>query len=116
MSETVFVTGATGLTGANVCKLLIERGDSVRALARDGADVDPLAALGVEIVTGDITDAGDVLRAAAGTDAAIHCAALLGGASQDLDAFRAHADEIYAASDYAKAWNADVLKQVQALT
>jgi TRAP-type C4-dicarboxylate transport system substrate-binding protein len=34
----------------------------------------------------------------------------------DLDAFRAHADEIYAASDYAKAWNADVLKQVQALT
>jgi tripartite ATP-independent transporter DctP family solute receptor len=34
----------------------------------------------------------------------------------DLDAFRAHADETYAASDYAKAWNADVLKQVQAVT
>ncbi len=28
MSETVFVTGATGLAGANVCKLLIERGDA----------------------------------------------------------------------------------------
>ena len=26
MSETVFVTGATGLAGANVCKLLLERG------------------------------------------------------------------------------------------
>ncbi|MGD0312468.1 MAG: NAD-dependent epimerase/dehydratase family protein [Acidimicrobiales bacterium] len=89
MSETVFVSGATGLAGANVCKLLIERGDSVRALARDGADVDPLVALGVEVVTGDITDADDVLRAASGSDAAIHCAALLGGATQDLDAFRA---------------------------
>ena len=33
MSETVFVTGATGLAGANICKLLLERGDHVRALA-----------------------------------------------------------------------------------
>ncbi len=89
MSETVFVTGATGLAGANVCKLLIERGDEVRALARSGADTDPLEALGVDIVTGDITDAGDVLRGATGSDAAIHCAALLGGASQNLDDFRA---------------------------
>jgi dihydroflavonol-4-reductase len=89
VSETVFVTGATGLAGANIARLLIERGDSVRALARDGADVEPLIALGVEVVTGDITDADDVLRAAAGSDAAIHSAALLGGASQDLDAFRA---------------------------
>lgn len=89
MSETVFVTGATGLAGANVCKLLIERGDEVRALARSGADTDPLVALGVDIVTGDITDAGAVLRGATGSDAAIHCAALLGGASQNLDDFRA---------------------------
>jgi dihydroflavonol-4-reductase len=89
MSETVFVTGATGLAGANVCRLLIERGDIVRALARSGADTDPLAALGVEVVAGDITEADDVRRAATGSDAAIHCAALLGGASQDLDDFRA---------------------------
>ena len=66
MSQTVFVTGATGLAGANVCKLLIERGDAVRALARAGADADPLAALGVEVVRGDITDADDVLRGATG--------------------------------------------------
>ena len=36
MTETVFVTGATGLAGANVCRLLSERGDHVRALARPG--------------------------------------------------------------------------------
>jgi dihydroflavonol-4-reductase len=89
MSETVFVTGATGLAGANICHLLIKRGDNVRALARAEADTDPLAALGVEIVTGDITDAGDVRRAATGADSAIHCAALLGGASQNLPDFEA---------------------------
>lgn len=89
MSETVLVTGATGLAGANICKLLIERGDTVRALAREGADTEPLVALGVDVVTGDITDPDAVLRAAAGCDSAIHSAALLGGASQDLELFRA---------------------------
>ncbi|MGD0380347.1 MAG: NAD-dependent epimerase/dehydratase family protein [Acidimicrobiales bacterium] len=89
MSETVFVTGATGLAGANVCRLLLERGDAVRALARAGADTGPLVALGVEVVTGDVTDADDVRRAATGSEAAIHCAALLGGASQDLAVFEA---------------------------
>jgi dihydroflavonol-4-reductase len=89
MSDTVLVTGATGLAGANVCKLLIERGDAVRALARDGADTAPLADLGVEVITGDITDADDVRRAATGAEAAIHCAALLGGASQHLPDFEA---------------------------
>jgi len=89
VSETVLVTGATGLAGANICKLLIERGDNVRALARAGADTEPLVALGVEVVTGDVTDAGDVRRAAVGAEAAIHCAALLGGASQNLPDFEA---------------------------
>jgi nucleoside-diphosphate-sugar epimerase len=89
MSETIFVTGATGLAGANICRLLIERGDDVRALARASADTEPLVGLGVEVVTGDITDAGDVQRGAAGADAAIHCAALLGGASQHLPDFEA---------------------------
>jgi dihydroflavonol-4-reductase len=61
----------------------------VRALARAEADSAPLAALGVEVVTGDVTNSDDVLRAATGSDAAIHCAALLGGASQDLADFEA---------------------------
>lgn len=89
MSRTVLVTGATGLAGANVCKLLIERGDAVRALARASADSAPLAALGVEVIEGDISNAEDVQRAATGADSAIHCAALLGGASQHLPDFEA---------------------------
>ena len=89
MSETVLVTGATGLVGANLCRLLLERGDTVRALARPSADAEPLEALGVEVVRGDVTEADDVRRAASGTDAAVHCAALLGGASQHLPDFEA---------------------------
>jgi dihydroflavonol-4-reductase len=89
MSETIFVTGATGLAGANICRQLIGRGENVRALARASADTEPLVALGVEVITGDITEAADVQRVAAGADAAIHCAALLGGASQHLPDFEA---------------------------
>jgi dihydroflavonol-4-reductase len=89
VSQTVFVTGGTGLAGANVCKLLLERGDGVRALARAEADTDPLIALGVDVVPGDITDPDDVLRAAKGADSVIHCAALLGGASQNMADFEA---------------------------
>jgi nucleoside-diphosphate-sugar epimerase len=87
--STVFVTGGTGLTGANVCEQLITRGDEVKALVRKPEEAQALAAIGVELVQGDITDADDVLRASKGCDSAIHCAALLGGASQDLEDFRA---------------------------
>jgi len=87
--STVFVTGGTGLTGANVCEQLVGRGDAVKALVRKPEEAAALAGIGVELVQGDITEADDVVRAAKGCDAAIHCAALLGGASQDLDDFRA---------------------------
>ena len=64
-------------------------GRSVRALVRNPDEATALADIGVELVKGDISDADDVLRAAKGAEAAIHCAALLGGASQDLDDFKA---------------------------
>lgn len=89
MPSTVFVTGATGQTGSNVCEQLVERGDHVRALVRNPDEATALAASGVELVQGDVSDADDVLRAAKGAEAAIHSAALLGGASQDLQDFKA---------------------------
>jgi dihydroflavonol-4-reductase len=82
----VMITGATGLIGSNVCRLLTGRGQHVRALVRPGSETDPLAALGVELVHGDITSADDVAKAAEGTDAIINSAALLGGAGQDMAA------------------------------
>lgn len=89
MPSTIFVTGATGQTGGNVCEQLIKRGDHVRALVRNPDEATALADIGVELVKGDIRDSDDVLRAAKGAEAAIHCAALLGGASQDLEDFKA---------------------------
>ncbi|MBV8785366.1 MAG: NAD-dependent epimerase/dehydratase family protein, partial [Mycobacterium sp.] len=89
MASTIFVTGGTGQTGGNVCQQLIERGDHVRALVRNPDEATALADIGVELVKGDIRDVDDVLRAAEDAEAAIHCAALLGGASQDLEDFKA---------------------------
>src|SRR6201998_3725516 len=89
MPSTIFVTGATGQTGGNVCEQLSQRGDQVRALVRNPDEAGALSDIGVELVKGDISDADDVLRAAKGAEAAVHCAALLGGASQDRDDFRA---------------------------
>jgi len=87
--STILVTGATGLTGSNVCQMLVSRGDQVRALVRPSSDVEALAAMGVDLVTGDITSPDDVRRAAAGCEAAIHTAALLGASQQDRVEFEA---------------------------
>src|SRR6201996_4266746 len=89
MPSTIFVTGATGQTGGNVCEQLIQRGDQVRALVRNPDEAGALSDIGVELVKGDISGAGDVLAAAKGAGAAIPWAALLGGASQDLVDFQA---------------------------
>jgi dihydroflavonol-4-reductase len=83
------VTGGTGLIGSNVCKLLTAQGRRVRALVRPGSETVPLAALGVELIEGDITSYDDVARAARGTGAIINSAALLGGPAQDITASKA---------------------------
>ena len=82
---THLVTGGTGLIGSNVCRLLVERGDTVRALVRPGSEPGPLAALGIEIVEGDIQSGEDFTRAAEGCDTIINSAALLGGAAQNIE-------------------------------
>ncbi len=87
--STVVVTGATGLVGANLCRVLRAGGHDVRAFVRADPNGSVGTALGVEIVVGDITDAGSVRQAVSGADAIVHTAALLGGASQDLDEYMA---------------------------
>jgi len=69
------VTGGTGLVGNNVVRLLLERGSSVRVLARSTSDPRPLADLPVEIELGDVRDAASVRRAMHGVDRVIHSAA-----------------------------------------
>jgi nucleoside-diphosphate-sugar epimerase len=82
--STVFVTGGTGLIGANICRRLREDGHQVRALVRPGSEYSPLRDLEVTPCLGDITSARDVLEAAGDAEFVIHSAAVLGGASQDM--------------------------------
>jgi uncharacterized protein YbjT (DUF2867 family) len=63
----VLVVGATGVLGAQVVRRLMDRGGvAVRALARTPAKAAALAALGVETVPGDLTDAASLERACRG--------------------------------------------------
>jgi dihydroflavonol-4-reductase len=84
---TVFMTGATGLIGANIARLLNERGDRVRALVRKptGDDALAIAELGIELVPGDVTDIESIRNAMRGADAVIHSAAMLGGPAQSME-------------------------------
>src|SRR5690349_12715691 len=74
-SEGLFlVTAATGKTGMHATAALIARGLRVRALAHqlDGR-TDQLAALGAEIVQGDLLDLDDVSSALASVTGAYFC-------------------------------------------
>ena len=62
----VLVVGATGALGRPVVRGLLERGVAVRALCRHPEQADDLAALGAEVVAGDLTDAASLARATTG--------------------------------------------------
>lgn len=66
----ILLTGATGKTGGETARQLREKGVRVRALVRDEAKAAALKAAGVELVAGDIADAGAVRRAMDGVTSA----------------------------------------------
>ena len=74
----VFQTGGTGFIGGHVADALREHGHEVVALARQGSDTSHLARIGAVVVEGDITDAAAVEAGMQGTDAVVHCAAVVG--------------------------------------
>ena len=85
---TTLVTGATGLVGSHVTRLLVARGDSVRALVRERSPLDELDGLDVELVHGDVLDRRSVRRAMAGVQRVFHVAG--------LTSLRASADDVFA--------------------
>lgn len=68
MSRRILVTGATGAQGGALVPLLLQRGFSVRALTRnpDKPAGRALAALGAEVVAGDLDDEASLRRACEG--------------------------------------------------
>lgn len=90
--STTLVTGATGLVGSHVTRLLVERGDRVRVTVRTGSRLEQLEGLDVEQVRADVLDRGSVRRALRGVTRVFHVAGLtsLRGGADTL--FRVNVD------------------------
>lgn len=73
---TALVTGGGGFLGRAIVERLVERGDRVRSLSR--GEYAELAALGVETIRADLTDADAVGKACRGCDVVFHVAAKAG--------------------------------------
>lgn len=71
----ILVTGATGHLGANLVRRLLEDGEEVRVLVREGRDNGALDGLDVEHVRGDVRDEAAVRAAVSGCRRVYHCAA-----------------------------------------
>lgn len=76
MSETFFITGATGFVGGRLAERLTEKGKRVRCLARQKSNRKRLNALGVEFVDGDLNDREALRRGVEGADVVFHLAGL----------------------------------------
>src|SRR6185437_148420 len=78
---TVLVTGGTGFIGPHVVHALRAKEMPVRALVRDPARATRLAAWGVELASGDVTDPASLRAASEGVDAVVHLVAIIRGRS-----------------------------------
>src|SRR6476661_7136744 len=85
---TTLVTGATGLVGSHVTRLLVARGDAVRVLVRERSPLDELDGLDVELAHGDVLHRASVRRAMRGVQRVFHVAG--------LTSLRASADTTFA--------------------
>jgi len=74
----VLITGATGLLGGHLIKELQQRGEEIRALVLPVENADHLRTQGVEVVRGDITDAGTLGDAVRNVDLVFHLAGMMG--------------------------------------
>jgi len=72
------VSGATGFLGGCLAVALKKQGYQVRALARPTSAAAPIAARGIEIVTGDLADEDSLDRALAGQQLVFHTAGRVG--------------------------------------
>ena len=73
--DTAFVTGGTGFVGANLVRLLIEKGLKVKALVRKGSNRKNLEGFSVEMVEGDLLDSSALRAGCEGCRYAFHVAA-----------------------------------------
>jgi len=68
------VTGATGLLGNNLVRMLLEDGVEVRAMSRSASQSRAFHSLDVELIDADVCDREAVNRATENVEAVFHCA------------------------------------------
>ena len=82
---TVLVTGATGFVGSHVAHALRARETPVRALVRRPERARRLAAWGVDLIQGDVTQAASLDAACEGVDAIVHLVAIIRGRREEFE-------------------------------
>lgn len=87
---TIAVTGATGFVGRHICRELVGRGYTVRALARDPAKASRVLPESTAIVTGDIHDDAAVAEAVDGAFACVHLIGIIREAGSGQSFERMH--------------------------
>jgi uncharacterized protein YbjT (DUF2867 family) len=82
----ILVTGGTGFVGPKIVHALRGRELPVRALVRNpaGRSASTLAAWGVELARGDVTDAASLRRAVAGCHTVVHLVAIRQGRPEEF--------------------------------
>jgi dihydroflavonol-4-reductase len=89
MGDRFLVTGATGLVGNNVVRLLLNEGHMVRVLVRAQSDPRPLAGLSVDVMQGDIRDPSSVRAACQDVRCVVHAAGYVQLGRSRLDVHQA---------------------------
>lgn len=77
----IAVTGASGHVGANLCRMLLERGHTVRALIHNSNI--GLETLDLEFLNGDVTSEADLRKLCNGIDVVFHLAAFISISKHD---------------------------------
>lgn len=74
----ILITGGTGFVGSHLIKQLIDEGQKVRCVVREGSKkIERIKGLGAEIVHGDVTDADSLTDACKDIDTIVHLVGII---------------------------------------